>query len=279
MTGSFTAEILKLRKRPATWTIGLIFAVAMLFFGYLASYLFAVNAPEDAGLPQEARDGILQFLLPENVLPNVIGIFAQFGGALALVLGALAIGSEYGWDTFKVSLTQRSGRLGFLAGKLLAVGLLLLVLTAVMLAVGAAASYAIAGTEEASVEWPSVSELLKGIGAGWLILATFAAIGIFLATLLRGTALAIGIGLVYLLVLENLFLGLTSQSETVATIGRRFPAKNALDLSESFGQLPPGFGGAPGEATEPAIAAMTLGIYLVIFLVVSVLLFKSRDLS
>lgn len=279
MAASFSAELLKLRKRPATWVIGLIFIFATLFFGYLLFYLFTVNAPEDAGLPQEAREGALQFLLPENFLPNVVGIFAQFGGALALVLGALAMGSEYSWDTFKVSLTQKPGRLGFIAGKILAVGLMLLALTVVILALGAAASYAIAGAEDAAVEWPSATEIIKGIGAGWLILSTFAAMGIFLATLLRSTALAIGIGLVYLLVLENLFLALTTQSETVADIGRRFPAKNSIDLSESFGQFPPGFGGAPGQAVDGSTAVITLLIYTAVFLALSVILFKRRDQS
>jgi ABC-type transport system involved in multi-copper enzyme maturation permease subunit len=280
VTSSFSAEILKLRKRPAAWVLGIIFAVLTVFFGYLSTYFFLVRSPDGAGIPQQARDGALQFLLPESVLTNVIGIFAQFGGALALILGALAIGSEYGWDTFKVSLTQRPGRLSFFAGKLAAVGLVMLLLTIVILAIGAVTSYFIAVAETASVDWPSVGEVFKGIGAGWLTLGTFAAIGIFLATLFRGTALAIGIGLVYLLVLENLFLGLAGQNETVAAIGKRFPAKNAIDLSESFGQFPPGFGaGAPGETVEPAIAALTLGIYTVAFLVVAVILFKSRDVT
>lgn len=280
MVSSFGAELIKLRKRPATWVMGFVFALATLLFGYLFAYLFVVSAPEGgAGLPEQAREGILSFLLPESFLANVIGTFASFGSALALILGALAAGSEYGWDTFKVSLTQRPGRLGFLAGKLLAVGVMLLVLTVAILAIGAAASYAIAVFEEATVEWPSPLEMLKGIGAGWLILATFAAMGVALATLFRGTALAIGIGLVYLLVLENLFLGFTSQSETVADIGRRLPAKNSLDLSETFGQTPPTFGGAPGEAVEPATAALTLGVYAVAFLLLAALLFKSRDVT
>lgn len=278
---SLSAELLKLRKRPATWVIGLIFVVAVLLFGYLSTYFFTVKAPESAEIPQQARDSILQFLLPESVLPNVVGIFAQqFGGALALILGAMAIGGEYGWDTFKVSLTQRPSRLGFLAGKLVAVSLVVLLLTALTLAVGAVTSYFIAVAEGASIEWPGIVEILKGIGAGWLILATFAAIGASLATLFRGTALAIGIGLVYLLVLETLFLNLTSQNEAIAAIGMRLPAKNAIDLSIYFGQFPSDFGGGtPGEAVEPSTAVLTLGIYTVAFIVLAVVLFKGRDVT
>lgn len=277
MAASFNAELMKLRKRPATWVIGIIFALATLLFGYLLIYLVTVAVSGGGtGPPQQ---GIPPFLLPESFLTNVIGTFASFGSALALILGALAMGSEYGWDTLKVSLTQRPGRLGFLAGKLLAVGVTLLVVTVVILALGAGASYAIAVVEEAAVEWPSPLELLKGLGAGWLILATFAAMGIGLATLFRGTALAIGIGLVYLLVLENLFLNLASQNETIASVGKRLPAKNSLDLSTFLGQTPQALGGAPGESVDPSIAALTLGVYTVLFLALAVVFFKGRDVT
>ena len=280
MASSFGAELMKLRKRPATWVIGIIFVIATILFGYLFTYLFVVSAPAgNTGLPPQAREGILSFLLPESFLANVIGTFASFGSALALILGALAMGSEYGWDTFKVSLTQKPGRLGFLAGKLLAVGVLLLLVTVVILAVGAVASYTIALLEDAAVDWPSALEMLKGIGAGWLILATFAAMGIALATLFRGTALAIGIGLVYLLVLENLFLGLTAQNETIAKIGSRLPAKNSTDLSGIFGRTPQAFGGAPGNAVDTSTAVLTLVIYAVAFLALAVVLFKGRDVT
>jgi ABC-type transport system involved in multi-copper enzyme maturation permease subunit len=269
---------MKLRKRPATWVIGIIFAAATLLFGYLLLYVVAVAVSGGGqGIPQQ---GLPPFLLPENFLTNVIGTFANFGTALALIIGALAMGSEYGWDTFKVSLTQRPGRVGFLAGKLLAVGAVLLVITVVILALGAAASYVIALAEDAAVDWPSLLEILKGIGAGWLILATFAAMGVGLSTLFRGTALAIGIGLVYVLVLESLFTSLASQNETISSIGKRLPAKNALDLSSSFGQTPQALsGGAQGNTVEPAIAALTLGIYAVAFLALAVLLFRGRDVT
>jgi ABC-type transport system involved in multi-copper enzyme maturation permease subunit len=281
VSSSFGAELLKLRKRPATWVIGIIFAAASLVFGYLLIYLVttAVSGAETPQGAQAPQPGVPPFLLPEGFLTNVIGTFANFGSGLALIIGALAMGSEYGWDTFKVILTQRPGRLGFLTGKLLAVALALLAITVAIMILGAGASYGIAIIEDAAVDWPSPLEMLKGVGAGWLILATFAAMGMALATLFRGTALAIGIGLVYVLVLESIFVGLASQSETVASIGKRLPAKDATDLSNAFGQTPQALGEAQGNTVEPATAALTLGIYTVAFLALAVILFKSRDVT
>jgi ABC-type transport system involved in multi-copper enzyme maturation permease subunit len=281
VSSSFGAELLKLRKRPATWVIGIIFAAATLVFGYLLIYLVtvAVSGAETPQGAQTPQPGVPPLLLPEGFLTNVIGTFANFGSGLALIIGALAMGSEYGWDTFKVILTQRPGRLGFLTGKLLAVALALLAITVAIMILGAGASYGIAIIEDAAVDWPGPVEILKGIGAGWLILTTFAAMGMALATLFRGTALAIGIGLVYVLVLESIFVGLASQSETVASIGKRLPAKDATDLSNAFGQTPQALGGAQGNTVEPSTAALTLGIYTVAFLALAVILFKSRDVT
>ena len=277
MGGSFTAEFLKLRKRPATWVLALIFAFVLALFGYLFNYLFIVNAPRQEGTPPGFEEGMLQYLLPESVLVNVLGTgFAGFGGALVLILGALAVGSEYGWETFKVTLTQKPGRLSLFLGKLVAVAVILVLLSVLILAVGAGISYGIASLEDAAVEWPAAMEFLKGLGAGWLILVVFAALGIFLATLFRSTALAIGLGLVYLLVLENLFLGLAPQSDTVETIGNALPAKNALDLASSFGNVPQGFA-PPGEAVDATQAVLVLIAYAAGLILLSALLFWRRD--
>lgn len=219
----------------------------------------------------------MQYLLPESVVAYVLNTgFDGFGGALALILGALAVGSEYGWETFKVTLTQRPGRLALFSGKVVAVFVILAFITLVIMGVGAGISYAIASLEEAAIQWPSAAESLKGIGAGWLILITFAAFGIFLATLLRSTALSIGLGLIYLLVLENLFLARAPQSDTVEDIGKALPTKNARDLASSFAEVPQGFG-APGEAVDATQAALVLGAYAVGFILLSALLFWRRD--
>jgi ABC-2 type transport system permease protein len=47
MVSSFRAEFLKLRKRPATWVLFLVWATLVILFGYLLTYSF-VSAPEDA---------------------------------------------------------------------------------------------------------------------------------------------------------------------------------------------------------------------------------------
>ena len=119
MAASFLAEFLKLRKRPAAWVLMLVWATVVILFGYLFTYSFvSAPAPEDAPREQRAQqeafsEELLPTLMPENLLENLFvnGTFA-IGGAIVLILGSLASGSEYGWGTLKTVLTQRPGRLG-----------------------------------------------------------------------------------------------------------------------------------------------------------------------
>lgn len=276
MSASFGVELLKLRKRPATWVLGIVLTVVVIFFGYFVSYLLGAGAE---GAPPEAEQ-FLETTYPENVLSNVLlQLTGGIGGAVALILGALAVGSEYGWETLKLALTQRLGKLHFLAGKLLAVGVALALFVAVLFAAGAVSSYVVAGLRDVPVDWPPVLDVTKALGAGWLILAVFAAMGAFLAVLFRGSALAIGLGLVYLLVLEGLVLNLPTRNETLLNIREVFPGKNAFDLTQAFGEVPVAYSPPGAEAVEPTQAVLVLGAYLAGFLVFSVLIFRQREVK
>lgn len=143
MGASFSAELLKLRKRPSTWILALVLVAVVLLFGYLLNYSFVANPPSPEDLPpppsseeippevQQAQEAEFQAeqdaffeeqlraLLPEKVLSNLFGGgLLGIGSAVAITFGALAAGSEYGWGTLKTVLSQRPGRLGVLFGKL-----------------------------------------------------------------------------------------------------------------------------------------------------------------
>ena len=122
----------------------------------------------------------LEFLYPENLVSNLTPGFPNLGAPIALILGALAVGSEYGWTTFKTVLTQRPGRLGLYFGKLLALGIVLALLVVLIFAAGAASGYVVGGLEDAPVGWPAAGELARALGAGGLILAIWAALGVLL---------------------------------------------------------------------------------------------------
>ena len=110
------AELFKLVRRPAAWTLLAAAAVLSQVFGYLIPYLSYAGgtAPDRWRAPR--RDSILASTLPDQIVANTLGGFPVFAGALALVFGALVFGSEYGWGTVKTLLTQRPGRIAVLGG-------------------------------------------------------------------------------------------------------------------------------------------------------------------
>lgn len=303
MGSSFMAEVLKLRKRPATWVLALIWVV-IIAFSYFSTYAFIANAPPPPAveqgpngeeIPPEVQeqmqaeeeafnDAILQSLYPENLVSNVMtGGVTNIGAALLLILGALVVGSEYGWGTFKTALTQRPGRLGVLFGKLLAFATVLVLFVLLGFAAAALCAFLIAQLESASVDWPSLTTLARGVGAGTLIFAVWGMLGLALATLFRGTALAIGLGLAWVLAVENLISGLAgpdSDNETLETIRKALPGENSFSLANSFGQpLPEEFTGGFQPLVEAGQAAWVLAAYAVGFILISALLMWRRDVT
>lgn len=239
MRGSVAAEWLKLRKRPATWLIAGLWLILNIVFGYLLPYLGYLGAV-DSG-PGGSRQ--LAAVLPENLVATATQGLPLFAGALAMILGVLGTGSEYGWSTVKTMLTQRPRRLGVLGAKAAVLAVVLAGVVIASFAVDAGTSSIIASLESQPVRWPAADELLRGLGAAWLIVAMWCAAGMFLGVVVRGTAVAIGLGLVWALAVENLLRGFAPVLDVVDVAQRWQPGTNAGSLAAALSDLP---SGAPG---------------------------------
>src|SRR5262245_27573534 len=112
MIRTVSAELLLMRKRPSTWILLGIWAALALTFAYVVPYIQYTN---DSGRTSLAD------LLPESLVGTLLAGFPFFGGVLALMLGVLTAGSEYGWGTLKTLFTQGPGRLHVFGAKLIAV--------------------------------------------------------------------------------------------------------------------------------------------------------------
>ena len=200
----FRAELFKLARRPAAWVLLAVAVVLNQVFGYLVPYLsYRSGGSGDmsgGATPQQLLDGTM----PDQLVANTVGAFPVFVGALALVLGALMFGGEYGWGTAKTMLTQRPGRIPVMVGQLLALTAALVVGITVLFATGAAAAAALAAAEGQPMDWPALAALAEGFGAGVLVLTMWAVLGAVLGVTLRGVALPIGLGVVWVLGVENL---------------------------------------------------------------------------
>jgi ABC-2 type transport system permease protein len=200
------------------------------------------------------------------------------------MLGVLSIGSEYGWGTLRTLFTQGPGRLRIFGAKLLALALALVPFVLVVYALGALASYAIALREGVDVTWPSAWLLLRGLAAGWLILAVWAALGVLLAVLSRGTALATGIGILYALVIEGLLSALASEVSVLDRLVELFLRANAYSLVSVLGVSTGDVSDAgPGSFSGPFVAGgqalLVLVVYLAAFIAVAGWLLRRRDVA
>lgn len=279
MLGDFRAELLKLRKRPTTWVLLAAWLVLFLLFNYALPYASHLTAGTAAGA---AGPGALGAALPDQLVGNVLGGVPIFAGAIALIFGALTVGSEYAWGTVKTVLLQRSGRLRVLGGAVLAIATALLAVLLVSFAVGAAVSAAIATVEAQPLDWPGATDVARGLAAGWLVATTWAMFGVGLAVGFRSVAVPVGLGVVWVLGVENL---ITNAAESLLTALRPLrdvlPGANAGSLVAALtdagrvGDAPPGV----VAAVSSGRATVTLVAYLVGFAVLAAVVLRRRDVA
>jgi len=276
--GALAAEWVKFSRRPSNWILTLAMLLVVVGVGYVLLYLVFRFTPASPNFPESARKALLSVLYPNRFVFNVLNEFTGIGGAMVLILGSLSLGSEYGWSTLKTAFTQKPGRVTFMGAKLLLLGFVVVAFVALLLAAGAGASFVIALADGVDVNWPSGAEVFRGLAAGSLLLAVWGGLGFCLAALFRSNALPIGIGLVYMLLIEGILNGF-ARVESVRSILRVLPGGNANALIASFGQV-----SAPGSNVAAPVAGavqatLVLAAYLVVFLAVAIALVWRRDVT
>ena len=284
MIGAFAAELRKAGRRPAVWIcLGVLVAILVGIEYVVVWFVFSHPPPNfEQSLPKGTRIADLKAVLhPLHFHRQVLGMSSSLGSAMALVVGVLSVGSEYGWNTFKTLLTQRPGRLVVLTAKLAVLTLLMLLFAIVVMVAGALTSVAMAGVDGAGTGFPSLDTVLRATLAAWLMYTVWAFFGAFLAFAFRQSALAIGLGLVYALVVEGLIfqlLGLTG-SDWFKKFEQWFPAANTNGLTRSFGQA----AAATAQAAAPLVtgthAALVLLAYAAAFVAGSAALLRLRDVD
>jgi ABC-2 type transport system permease protein len=267
------AELTKTLHRTAIWWLVAIACLLELTFTYLIPYAglsgLADGPTSDRGLAS---------MLPARFIGNSLGGMPIFVGSLALIIGVLVIGTEYASQTWKTVLAQGSSRLSVYAAKLGVASAWGLILTVGLLAVSAVASAVVAGLKDQPMHWPGATDLLGGFAAGWLILTMWAALGIVMAVAMRGLALPIGLGLVWMLVVQNLLEAIAAPLIAgIAEAQKWLPGPNAGSLAFALGANPasPGVAGLVGSGR----AALMVAAYLAAFAVAGGLLLSRRDIT
>jgi len=271
MIASIKAEWRKNRFRPA-------FLIAAGIIAAVVALLYSVEFYQ-ATHHTSAADASLLALYPDQFVNNVMGAGFPLGAAMALVLGALAAGSEYGWGTMKTVLTQRPGRLTTLAGRVIAFQAWMGILTLIIFGVGAGYSVVIVSIEGHAIVLPAAIDIAKGVGAMWLVLSVSGSLGMALGVLFRQSAAALGVGLIYVTVLQIVLVRFINafNNGSYKWIANLFDGQNASALLQSF--TSPVYGRAVAPAIGAEQAVLVLVAYLAFFLIASAAPLRQRDVT
>jgi len=278
---SLMAEILLMRKRAAFWILLGFWSLITVLFSYILPYYAYTSDLNFHGRGVGAV--LLIALLPQNLVANITSSFPFFGGTVVLIMGALAMGSEFNWGTLTPVFTQRAGRLKVFLSKILAIGIALVPFVLLVFFLGFVASYLIAWRESQSMALPPLWALARALAAGWFLMAAWASFGVLLAVLSRGTSLAIGLGIIYGLVIEGIISSFGRQIDLLATASKGLLRTNGYSLISALGVTISGGGEGPGAFSGDTVSGMqasiVLAVYIVLFISVAASLIRLRDVA
>ena len=268
MIATIKSEWRKNRFRPAFLIgSGLMAAITVLFYSvnwYQATHPGSAESPVS-----------ILLLYPNNFVDNAMSAGFPLGAAMAIVLGAILSGSDYSWGTLKTFLTQGPGRLTTWTGRVVVFMTWMGILTVVIFGVGAAYSAVIAATQNHAIVWPAANDIVKGLGAIWLLLAAFGSLGLALGVLIKQSAAALGVGLVYLLAVEIIAVRFIDglNSGAYKWIGDLFIGQNATALTQNFA------GRVVSSSISAEQAVLVLAAYIVGLFIVAGGLQRVRDVT
>ena len=256
------AEWRKLR-RP-TLFLGTVGA-ALFFTGLTTTFLYLMIDSEQGNADRGRRVG--REIL--NLAGGSVYGFASVGGLLgiiALCVFAAQTAQEYTYGTLRNLLVRQPGRIRILVGKLISMKIFALILVAIAAVVSISLSYLLSDRAKVSTDLWFTSDGIHEIGKTLLNVTIsvvyFGIVGMVLGLLLRSPISAISIGVLWILIIENL-LGAVKP-----VFLDWMPGSQLTTIAQ---------GGTPDISYSHAL---TLGTsYVVIGAIVAAVLFSRRDVA
>ena len=240
----------------------------MAGFAALVSVFIFTAAKSSTAVPPAAGQGfgfatVAQIASPGGFL-TALSTVSGPAGVVLLALWAMAVATDYSTGLIRILVQAYPHRMKLLGGKIAALGAFSLIATTITFLIVVFLARPLARLEGIKVEaWRTdfASHFLKGYFDFTLALMVWGLIGLMLAVLTRSAALAIGIGIGYLLVVESLIA-------IVAPDAKKYLPGGTLTNLVS--------GGTPGLSWGASIGLVVL--YGIIAIVVSLVVFRARDI-
>ena len=258
----FRAEWRKLR-RPTAF-LGTMLVSAGLT-GLVTSLLFLlIDSPQgNSDRGNMISREILQ--LPSGLtigFSNAAGLL----GIFALCVFAAQTAQEYTYGTLRNLLVRQPRRLQLLLGKYLSMASFAIVMVILAAVVSMSLAFGLSGKAKVATDaWitsDALQELAKTFGNVLLSVIAFGTIGMILGLLLRSPISAISLGVIWLLIVENILVAVKS------SLGTWMPGILISTIA---------VGGTDDISYTHSITMVT--IYVVVSTAIVVTLFKRRDVS
>lgn len=260
MIRAFLAEWVKL-GRPRF--LGGVVAV-MAGFAALSTVLLiaGVISGEDRGPIQ--GPGVVDLAAADGVAQG-LALAASFLSVVALVIVAWKVAAEFGEGTIRNLVIRQPHRGRLAAGKVTALCSVLLIGVLAAAAVSVALSFALAPTNDVDTMAWTTSDGLVAVVSGVLNMSLavlgWGLLGAALGLVVGSSAMAIGIGMAWMLPAENLL------ALAMGDIGNYLPGRILTTLADG--------GGDPGYVTALAVGVL----YVAAASIIGTLVFARRDLG
>jgi len=262
ITRIFFAEWRKLR-RP-TLLLGTLGAVA--FFSVLVSSLLFLMIDSPNGNGDRGVRITREMLSLSNGATYSFSSIGNLLGIIALCVFAAQTAQEYSLGTLRNLLVRQPGRIRLLVGKLASMKVFAIIMTLVSAVISIGVSYALAGGKDVNTTlWFNSDgrlEIAKTLLNVFISILGFGIIGMVLGILLRSPISSISLGVLWLLIVENI-VGAVKASTLQWLPGNQ------------LGTIAVG-----GTETISYTHALSLsGLYVGIALVIATVLFTRRDVA
>jgi ABC-type transport system involved in multi-copper enzyme maturation permease subunit len=266
MRRSFRSELIRI-WRPSFLLGGI---GVMAGFAALVSIFIFTSAEETpvsaspALAPGPGAYTVAQIARPDGFL-TALGTVSRLAGVILLALWAITMATDYSTGLIRILVQAQPKRIKLLAGKILALAVFTVLAATVTTALVVIIARPLARLQGIQIQaWKSdfLFHLLKGYFDFTVAVLVWGLIGLMLAVLTRSAALAIGIGIGFLLVVESLITIVAPGASSYLPGG----SLNAL--------------AAGGNHQLSWAAALAIAIlYGAIATTVSLLTFRARDVT
>ena len=200
------AELRKLR-RPTLFfgTIG----SALFFTGLITSFIYLmIDSPQGNG--DRGRSISREVLGLASGSVNGFASIGNFLGIIALCVFAAQTAQEYTYGTLRNLLIRQPGRLKILLGKLISMMMFAVIMILIAAVVSIAISYFLAPGAKVNTDLWFTSDGFQAIYTTFInvtiSVVAFGVVGMILGLLLRSPISAISLGVLWLLIVENLLI-------------------------------------------------------------------------